>query len=139
MYGTSGKGSPSHLEVELLRQRYGIEIQDVPYKSFGQAITDTMNGLIGFYFPTLPAALPHITSGKVRSLAVGSPERSPQAPQLPTIAEQLGLPGYEVSVWYGIVVPAGTPAGPAPFGETIRTETAKGSKLVKELGLQGTN
>ncbi len=109
MYGTSGKGAPSHLEVELLRQRYGIEVQDVPYKSFGQAITDTMNGLVGFYFPTLPAALPHITSGKVRSLAVGSVERSPQAPQLPTIAEELGLPGYEVSVWYGIVVPAGVP------------------------------
>lgn len=109
MYATSGKGSPSHLEVELLRQRYDIRIQDVPYKSFGQAITDTMNGLVSFYFPTLPAALTHINSGKVRSLAVGSPERSPQAPQLPTIAEELGLPGYEVSVWYGIVAPAGTP------------------------------
>lgn len=108
MYGTSGKGSPSHLEVELLRQRYGIDIQDVPYKSFGQAITDTMNGLVSFYFPTLPAALTHINSGKVRSLAVGSPQRSPQAPQLPTIAEELGLPGYEISVWYGIVAPAGT-------------------------------
>lgn len=108
-YGTSGKGSPSHLEMEMIKRMRGLEIPDVPYKSFGNAITDTINGQVSFYFPTFPAALPHIKGGKVRALAVGSPERAPQAPEIPTIAEELGVPGYEVSVWYGVVAPAGVP------------------------------
>lgn len=108
-YGTSGKGSPSHLEMEMIKQLKGLEMQDVPYKSFGSAISDTISGQVSFYFPTFPAALPHIKGGKVRALAVGSPQRTPQAPEIPTIAEELGIPGYEVSVWYGVVVPAGVP------------------------------
>ncbi len=109
-YGTSGKGSPSHLEMEMIRQANGLQMQDVPYKSFGSAISDTISGQVSFYFPTFPAALPHIKGGKVKALAVGSTERAPQAPNIPTIAEGLGIPGYEVSVWYGIVAPAGVPA-----------------------------
>lgn len=109
-YGTSGKGSPSHLEMEMIKRLRALDIPDVPYKSFGTAITDTINGQVSFYFPTFPAALPHIKGGKVKPLAVGSPERSPQAPEIPTIAEALGMPGYEVSVWYGVVAPAGVPA-----------------------------
>jgi tripartite-type tricarboxylate transporter receptor subunit TctC len=108
-YGTSGKGSPSHLEMEMINSMLGLKMQDVPYKSFGSAISDTISGQVSFYFPTFPAALPHIKGGKVKALAVGSTERAPQAPQIPTIAEELGKPGYEVSVWYGIVAPAGVP------------------------------
>ena len=73
-YGTSGKGSPSHLEMELIKSMRGLDIQDVPYKSFGSAITDTINGQVSYYFPTFPAALPHIKGGKVKALAVGSPD-----------------------------------------------------------------
>lgn len=108
-YGTSGKGSPSHLEMEMINSMLGLKMQDVPYKSFGSAISDTISGQVSFYFPTFPAALPHIKGGKVKPLAVGSTERAPQAPQIPTIAEELGKPGYEVSVWYGVVAPAGVP------------------------------
>lgn len=121
-YGTSGKGSPSHLEMELIKAMRGLDIQDVPYKSFGTAITDTISGQVSYYFPTFPAALPHIKGGKVRALAVGSPERAPQAPDIPTIAEELGVPGYEVSVWYGVVAPAGTPA---EIVSRLNTEIAK--------------
>ena len=106
-YGTSGKGSPSHLEMEMIKQLKGLQMEDVPYKSFGSAISDTISGQVSFYFPTFPAALPHIKGGKVKALAVGSAERVPQAPQIPTIAEELGIPGYEVSVWYGVVAPVG--------------------------------
>ncbi len=106
-YGTSGKGSPSHLEMEMINSLQGTKMQDVPYKSFGSAISDTISGQVSFYFPTFPAALPHIKGGKVKALAVGSPQRAPQAPEIPTIAEELGKPGYEVSVWYGVVAPAG--------------------------------
>lgn len=170
-YGTSGKGSPSHLEMELIKSMRGLDIQDVPYKSFGSAISDTISGQVSYYFPTFPAALPHIKGGKVKALAVGSTERAPQAPEIPTIAEELGVPGYEVSVWYGIVAPAGTPAEivnrlnaeiakalevpavrerilntgavvsyapPDKFNEQIRNETAKWTKLVKDLKLEAT-
>ncbi len=109
-YGTSGKGSPSHLEMEMIKRLRALDIPDVPYKSFGTANTVTINGQVSFYFPTFPAALPHIKGGKVKPLAVGSTERAPQAPDIPTIAEALGMPGYEVSVWYGVVAPAGVPA-----------------------------
>lgn len=108
-YATSGKGSPSHLEVELLRKRYGLDIRDVPYKNVGQAMTDTISGQVAFYFPTFPSSLPHINGGKVRGLATGALKRSEQAPTLPTFSESLGLDGYESSVWYGLVAPAGTP------------------------------
>jgi tripartite-type tricarboxylate transporter receptor subunit TctC len=108
-YATSGKGSPSHLEMELLRKRYGLDVRDVPYKNVGQAMTDTISGQVSFYFPTFPSALPHITSGRVRGLANGAVKRSEQAPALPTLSEELGLPNYEASVWYGLVAPAGVP------------------------------
>ncbi len=109
-YATSGKGSPSHLEMELLRKRYNLTVTDIPYKNVGQAMTDAISGQVSFYFPTFPSALPHINSGRVRGLAVGSTKRAEQAPTLPTISEELGLPDYEASVWYGLVAPAGTPA-----------------------------
>ena len=72
-------------------------------------MTDAISGQVSFYFPTFPSALPHITSGRVRGLAMGATKRSEQAPALPTISEELGLPEYEASVWYGLVAPAGTP------------------------------
>lgn len=108
-YATSGKGAPSHLETELLRKRYGLDARDVPYKNVGQAMTDTISGQVSFYFPTFPSALPHITSGRVRGLANGAVKRSDQALSLPTISEQLNVPNYEASVWYGLMAPAGVP------------------------------
>jgi tripartite-type tricarboxylate transporter receptor subunit TctC len=108
-YATSGKGASSHLEFELIKHRYKLNIPDVPYKSFGQAITDTISGQVSFYFAALPATLPHIKSGKVRGIAMGGLQRSEQAPEVPTIAESLNLPGYEASVWYGMLAPAATP------------------------------
>ena len=107
-YATSGKGSPSHLEMELLRKRYGLTVTDIPYRNVGQAMTDTISGQVSFYFPTFPSALTYITAGRVRGLAIGSTKRSEQAPSLATIAEELSLPDYEASVWYGMVAPAGT-------------------------------
>jgi tripartite-type tricarboxylate transporter receptor subunit TctC len=108
-YATSGKGSPSHLEMELIRKRYGLNLRDVPYRNVGQAMTDAISGQVSFYCPTFPSALQHVLSGRVRGLAIGSPKRSVEAPALPTIAEEMELPGYEASVWYGLLAPAGTP------------------------------
>jgi len=108
-YATSGKGSPSHLEVELLRKHFGIQVRDVPYRTGSQALTDLISGQVSFYFPVLPAALPQMESGRLRALAVGTPDRSPKAPDVPTLAELMHKPGYEASVWYGLLAPAGTP------------------------------
>ncbi len=109
-YATSGKGSSSHLETELIKQRYGLDITDVPYKSFGPALTDTVADRVGFFLSAYGALLPQIKSGNVRALAIGSPTRSELLPDVPTFAEELGVPDYRVDVWYGIMAPAGTPA-----------------------------
>ena len=108
-YANSGKGSPSHLEMELIKQALGLQIQDIPYKSVGQAMTDTLGGQVALYFPTVPAAYAQHKSGKLRILGIGSAKRAAQAPDVPTLAEALGKPGWEATVWYGFVAPAGTP------------------------------
>ena len=108
-YANSGKGSPSHLEIEMIKQTLGLQIQDVPYKNVGQAMTDTLAGQVALYFPVVPAAMGQYKAGKLRILGIGSRKRLGQAPDVPTLAEALGKPGYEANVWYGFVAPAGTP------------------------------
>jgi tripartite-type tricarboxylate transporter receptor subunit TctC len=108
-YATSGLGSPSHLGVEMFRQAVGIEVVPVPYKNVGQAMTDALAGTVSFYFPGLPGALPQVKSGKGRALAIGATSRSPKLPEVPTLAEELGVKGLEVITWYGLMAPAGTP------------------------------
>lgn len=108
-YATSGKGSSSHLETELLKARYGLDITDVPYKTFGPALADTQANRVGFFLSAYGALLPHIKAGTVRALAIGTRQRSDLLPDVPTFAEELGDPGYEAKVWYGILAPAGTP------------------------------
>jgi tripartite-type tricarboxylate transporter receptor subunit TctC len=108
-YATSGKGSSSHLEFELLKQRYGLDIPDVPYKAFATAITDTITGRADLYLSAYSAALPHIKAGSVRALAMSSQKRSDLLPEVPTLAELTGDPTYEASVSYGLLAPTGTP------------------------------
>jgi tripartite-type tricarboxylate transporter receptor subunit TctC len=108
-YATSGKGAPSHLEMELLERAFNIDLQDIPYKSGGQAVTDTISGEVMLYFPNMPQMLPHVASGALKGLAVGTAKRSPAAPAVPTLAEIRGKPGTEAVVWYGFLAPAGTP------------------------------
>lgn len=125
-YATSGKGSPSHLEMELIRARYGLNLRDVPYRDLGQAMADAIAGQVSFYCPTFSSALPHINSGRVRGLAIGSSKRSAETPSLPTLAEELELSGYEAGVWYGLLAPAGTPQEAIT---RLSTELAKVLKL----------
>ena len=108
-YASSGKGTPSHLEMELIAQSAGLKLQDVPYKSTAQAMTDTIGGQVSLYFSTLPPALVQMRAAKLRILGIGSARRLAQIQEVPTLAEALGQPGYEANVWYGFVAPAGTP------------------------------
>lgn len=106
--GTQGPGTPPHLAGELLSKSAGIRVLQVPFKGGPETMTALLSGLIDFTFAPIPVALPHVRSGRLRLLAMTSPQRSSLYPNVPTVAEQ-GLPGYEVSAWYGLVAPAGTP------------------------------
>ncbi len=108
-FGSSGIGNATHLAAELFRSSTHTQFVHIPYKSGGFALTAIMGGEVQFYFATLPSALSHINAGRLRALAVTTMRRSSAAPQLPTMNEA-GVPGFEVTSWYGIMVPAGTPA-----------------------------
>ena len=108
-YGTPGNGSTPHLAVELFQRAAGIELTHVPYKGGAQAITDTLAGHIQTVAVNALEVLPHVKAGKLRVLAVLSTARSPIFPDVPSIAES-GYPGFEASVWYGFVGPAGLPS-----------------------------
>lgn len=107
-YASSGSGSSAHLGMEMFRRSAGMPALHVPYKGAPQALADLTNGRIAMMFGNIPAQLPHVRSGKTRALAVTSRERSFQLPDVPTVSEA-GLPGFEITVWYGIVAPAGVP------------------------------
>ena len=109
-YASPGSGTPGHIAAELLKQRTGINIVHVPYKGGGPAVADTVAGQIPFLFLTAPAALSIARSGKLRALAVTTRKRSPTAPDIPTVAEELNLPDYEVDSWVAMFAPAKTPA-----------------------------
>ena len=107
-YTSSGAGSFGHLSMELLKQLGGFEMQHVPYKGGVPAITDTIGGQVPLMYADLVAALPHIQAGKLRAIAVGSPQRVTMLPDVKTIAEQ-GFKGYEAVSWGGLMAPPGTP------------------------------
>jgi tripartite-type tricarboxylate transporter receptor subunit TctC len=108
-FASSGIGNATHLAAELFRSQTHTQMVHVPYKSGGFALTGVISAQVQIYFATLPSALPHINSGRLRALAVTTIRRSSAAPQLPTMHEA-GVTGYEVTSWYGILVPAGTPS-----------------------------
>src|SRR4030095_12651151 len=109
-YASPGNGTPGHIAAELLKLKTGINIVHVPYKGGGPAVIDTIAGQVPFLFLTAPAALSFARSGKLRALAVTTRKRTPTAPEIPTVAEELNLPDYEVDSWVAIFAPAKTPA-----------------------------
>ena len=106
-YGSSGAGGSLHLAMELFRSMTGIDIVHVPYKGGPPAATDLMAGQIAALFFNTPAALPMVKAGRLRALGVSTARRSALLPEVPTIAEA-GVPGFDVDVWFGLAVPAGT-------------------------------
>ena len=107
-FASSGNGQSTHLSGELFNTMAGIKLAHVPYKGSAPALTDVIGGQVPLMFDTMLSAMPFVKSGKLRALAVTSAQRSPAAPELPTVAES-GLPGYEVVAWNGLLAPAGTP------------------------------
>ena len=107
-YASSGNGSTQHLAGEMFKQLTGTSIVHVPYKGSGDAIKDLLAGVVAMNFDTMPPVMPHIQAGKLRGLAISTPRRLPQLPDVPTFAEE-GITGFDVSNWYGVMAPAGTP------------------------------
>jgi tripartite-type tricarboxylate transporter receptor subunit TctC len=107
-YGTSGVGSPSNMSGELLKVLARIDYVHVPYKGQSLAVSDLVGGQIHFAFPSIPASVGHIRSGRLRALGVTTSQRASALPDVPTIAEA-GVAGYEVSGWYGVIGPAAMP------------------------------
>ena len=108
-FASSGAGSTQHIAAELFKDATGVQITHIPYRGSGPAMVDLMGGRVQIAFETASSVIPHIKSGKVRALAVLSAARNPQLPDVPTMAEA-GVPGVEMSAWYGIYMPSGTPA-----------------------------
>ncbi len=108
-YASAGIGTLPHVSMELLLRRLDLQVTHIPYKGAAPAMADLLGGQVQLKMDTLATSAPHIAAGKLRALAIASPERSAQAPDIPTVAE-LGVPGYEGILWVGVVAPAGTPA-----------------------------
>ncbi|WP_429927514.1 Bug family tripartite tricarboxylate transporter substrate binding protein [Achromobacter xylosoxidans] len=107
-YGSAGNGSAGHLAFEMLKTAAAIDVVHVPYKGTGAQVTDLLAGNIDAAAAGIPGLLPHAQAGKIKIVAVGSAQRLPILPDVPTVAEQ-GYPGFESSQWFGLLAPAGTP------------------------------
>ena len=107
-FANSGNGTTAHLAGELFNRMAGTQMVSVNYKGGGPAVSDLLGGHVQVYFSTIPSVVQHIQAGKLRALAVTGKERSPEMPDIPTVAES-GLPDFEVTAWFGIFAPAQTP------------------------------
>jgi tripartite-type tricarboxylate transporter receptor subunit TctC len=107
-FASSGAGTTLHMSGELFKLMTGTDILHVPYKGSAPAITDLMAGNVSVMWDNLPASMPYIKAGRLRAIAITTAQRYPGFPDLPTVAES-GVPGYESSAWFGVVVPAATP------------------------------
>ncbi len=123
-YGSAGAGSSEHLSGVMFTRMTGTDMLHVPYKGIAQAIVDTLAGEMQLTYAVLPAARPHIESGRLRALGVTTPKRAATLPDVPSISEV--VPGYAMFGWYSLVAPAGTPAA------ILARASAEVVKLVKE-------
>ena len=120
-FASGGNGTTSHLAGELLKTMAKIDMEHVPYRNFGQALTDVMAARVDFVIPNIPPTIAQIQSGQLKAIAVTGSRRSPLLPEIPTMSES-GLPGFDVSSWNGLAAPLGTPG---PIIARLNAEVAK--------------
>ncbi len=135
-YGSGGNGSTPHLAGAMFAAMAGIALTHVPYKGTAPATADLIGGQVQIAFLGIPTVLPHVKSGKLRVLAVTGKHRSPELPGVPTV-DEAGVPGYELSPWYGLLAPAGTPRGVvARLGEEV-SRIVRAAEMKEKLAVQG--
>jgi tripartite-type tricarboxylate transporter receptor subunit TctC len=138
-YASPGVGSTNHLAGEMLRMDSGAKLLHVPYKGSGPATVDLLGGQVDMNFDALSSAMPHIKAGKLRALAVTTPSRDPELPDVPTMGE-LGYKTFDITNWYGLVAPAGTPAAVVGVLNAAVQKVLKAPDVARqlaELGVRG--
>ncbi len=135
-YASPGNGSGAHLAMEMLATEAGMKLLHVPYKGVGQATTDLLGGQVPLMFLQMAVALPHIRAGKLKAIAMPSPERSKMLPDVPTVAEA-GLPGFDVTPWFGIMAPAQTPKDIITKLNAELVKVIREPEVIKQLAKQG--
>ena len=120
-YGSSGMGTTPHLSAQLFQYMTGVKWVHIPYKGSAIGLTATLAGEISLYFANIPAVIHHVQAGKLRPVALSGTKRTPAVPGIPTVAES-GLPGFEVTSWFGIAAPARTPR---PIVDRLNAETVR--------------
>ena len=130
-FASSGQGSVIHLATELFDSMAGIKMNHIPYKGTGPALTDTIGGQTDIFFSSTATAMPHVQAGRLRAIAVTTAKRIPALPDVPSVAES-GVPGYDVTLWHGLIGPKGMPR---PVVERLNGEVTKALKA-KETAAQ---
>jgi tripartite-type tricarboxylate transporter receptor subunit TctC len=120
-YASTGNGTPPHVAGEMLKRAANVDLIHIPYKGSAAAVADVVSGQVSMMFINVPSAISLVRAGKLRALAVGTSKRIGRMPELPTISE-LGFPGFDVSLWMGLLVPARTPAD---IVDKLAQETAR--------------
>ena len=131
-YASSGNGTSIHMSGAMFTQFTGTDILHIPYKGSAPAVTDLLAGQTSMMFDNIPSALPHIKSGRLIALATTGAKRDPALPDVPTIAEA-GVPNYESGVWFGIMVPAGTPHDIIMKLNSSAVQAAKSPEFIKRM------
>jgi tripartite-type tricarboxylate transporter receptor subunit TctC len=134
-YASQGNGTSAHLAGEMLTNLAGIQMTHVPYRGAGPAITDLMGGQVDMIFGTAAAVSPFVQSGKLRAIAVTSPQPSPSLKGIPTIAAT--VPGYAVESWYGLYAPAGTPPDVIQKLSAAAKKAARSPEFAKRIEQEG--
>jgi tripartite-type tricarboxylate transporter receptor subunit TctC len=135
-FGSSGSGSSIHLSGELFKAMAKVDMVHVPYKGSAPAVTDLLGGQIDVMFDNMPSAIQHVRNGRLRPLAVTTARRSPELPDVPTVAEA-GVPGYEATSWFGMFAPAGTPAPVVARLNAALAKVLADPEVKKKLAEQG--
>lgn len=133
-FGTDGVGTSLHITAEMFKQRAGIDIVHVPYKSGPQVLTDVAGGQVDLAVLPLTLAQPFIREGKVKAFGVTSPARSPSAPNIPTLGETAELKGFEMDSWLGVLAPAGTPQPVIAAWVAALDTVTKDPEIARKLG-----
>jgi len=135
-YGSAGNGSSSHLAVEMFKSMAGVDIQHIPYKGTGPLITDLLSGQVSMTIASIVPLIPQVRAGKLRPVAVTGVRRSGTLPEVPTIAEA-GVPGYDMTNWFGILAPAGLPAPILARLDTLLRKIVAAPDVREVYGQQG--
>lgn len=135
-YASAGNGNVTHLAGALFTSVAGVDMVHVPYKGSGPALTEVMGGQVQTMFANSVAAMPAIRSGKVQGIASSGSKRMSAAPELPTMAES-GLPGFEVTAWFGLLAPKNTPRDVVARLNTVTVKALKSTEIRERLGREG--